>query len=246
MVDSGAEASVIDSHYARNLNLVPFGHFNQMATNSLVNLQWVHLGIYQVGEVELYNQILFSYEHLSERFETLNVMGILGYDFLSRFVTKIDYQRQRISFYSPNKVFYSAKGVTVDTPLQNKILMVPMIIDAQYSGKFALDLGSYSLSINYPYAKAHQLFKKKGHLQISSDIQGLFYERKIVANRIQIADYHLNQEYYTIPLEKSVGTNSLSQFDGLLGNNILKHFLLYLDYEKQQVTFEPYQKNVSK
>ena len=44
----------------------------------------------------------------------LDVVGILGFDFLSRFVTKVDYANQLISFYDPDSFKYTGNGHNID------------------------------------------------------------------------------------------------------------------------------------
>lgn len=54
---------------------------------------------------------------------------------------------------------------------------------------------------------------------------------------VEIAGFTLGEQVFSVPLEKS-GALGAREETGNLGNDILRHFVIYLDYERQQVIFE--------
>jgi hypothetical protein len=54
---------------------------------------------------------------LFERKAGMDVVGILGYDFMSRFVTRVGYSRERLSFYDPDTFVCRGPGKTLAAPL---------------------------------------------------------------------------------------------------------------------------------
>lgn len=238
IVDSGADMSVIDADYARQLGLKSQGRLLGNTTNNLVEFNFVNLKKYKIHGLKLYNQNILSYKGLASNFFEPNAVGILGYDFLSRFITKVNYSKQTISFYHPESFTYNGIGRRIDAPLQNKLFMVPMTINDKFNGRFGLDLGSFNVSMNYPFAKKNNLLNKKGIKRLSSDIANVFKELQIKSQSLSIADYKVANEIISFPLEKGLGTNSDGEMDGLIGNSLLRHFILYLDYKNQQLIFE--------
>lgn len=238
ILDSGSDASVIDSDYAMSIGLLPQGRLSGNVTSTLAEFSFVNLAVYQIQGIELYNQTILSYKNLAENFIEPEVVGILGYDFLSRFITKVDYAKRQVSFYHPDHFIYKGSGNRINAPLQNKLFMVPLVIDGTYRGNFGLDLGSFNVSLNYHFAKKNNFLNKKGVLRLSSDIADVFYELQSKSKSMAIAGYQVDNELLSYPIEKSRGTNSDAGMDGLIGNSLLRHFTLYLDYKNQQLIFE--------
>ncbi len=244
VLDSGADMSVIDHRYAEQLELPMYGKLSGNATSSLVSFSFAKLNNYLIKNnknqpaLDINKQIVLSYKGLAENFYEPEAIGILGYDFLSRFITKVDFAKRLVSFYDPENFTYQGAGTKIDAPLQNKLFMLPMTINERYKGHFGLDLGSYNVSLNYHFAQRHGLLNEPGVKRISSDISGVFEELQIMAKSLKIADYKVEHELYNFPLIKSNGTNSDGEMDGLLGNSLLRHFVLYLDYTKQQIIIE--------
>ena len=238
VLDSGADMSVIDADYADTLGLLPTGVLFGNATSSLAEFSFVNLGAYQLKGLELFDQTILSYKGLASKFYDPEIMGILGYDFLSRFITKVDYSNQHVSFYDPDNFVYKGSGHRVDAPLQNKLFMLPMKIDENFKGRFGLDLGSFDVSMNYLFAKRNNFMTTAGIQRLSSDISGIFYEFQIKSQSMEIAGYRVNNELITFPIKEGIGSNSNEEIDGLIGNTLLRHFTLYLDYKNQQLIFE--------
>ena len=238
VLDSGADMSVIDADYADRLGLIKNGVLKGNATNSLAEFSFVHVDAYQVKGVELKDQTILSYEGLASKFYEPEIVGILGYDFLSRFITKIDYANRHVSFYDPDTFVYKGHGHRVDAPLQNKLFMLPMRVNETSKGRFGLDLGSFDVSMNYRFANMNNFFNAAGVKRLSSDISGMFYEQQIKTQSMEIAGYQVKNELITFPLAEGSGMNSNEELDGLVGNALLRHFTLYLDYKNQQLIFE--------
>ena len=146
VLDSGADMSVIDADYAEKLGLLPTGVLLGNATSSLAEFSFVKLEAYQVRGLELFDQTILSYKGLASNFYEPEIVGILGYDFLSRFITKVDYSNHHVSFYAPEFFVYEGKGHRIDAPLQNRLFMLPVIINGLHKGRFGLDLGSFDVS----------------------------------------------------------------------------------------------------
>jgi hypothetical protein len=237
LVDSGADTSVIDRHYAEYLNFRQEGLLKGHGKSTSVDFGFVEVTGFELPGIRFQPQIMLSFEGLSSRSYDPVMMGLLGYDFLSRFVTKIDYAQQKISFYHPDSFHYQGNGHVIDAPLQNKFFVFPMTID-DISGRYALDLGAFDTSLNYDFAMKHRLYNKKGVMRLSSDIGGILREKKLRSKVIKLAGYDILSELYSIPLDKGKGSSSGDEISGFVGNRLLKHFILFLDYKHQRLIFE--------
>jgi S1-C subfamily serine protease len=56
---------------------------------------------------------------------------------------------------------------------------------------------------------------------------------------LEIAGFAIDRPRLTIPDEAGPGTAAVGELAGNLGNSLLRHFVLTLDYGKQQVIIEP-------
>ena len=238
VLDSGADMSVIDADYADSLGLIPKGVLRGNATSSLAEFSFVNVDAYQVPGLEFHDQTILSYRGLASKFYEPEIVGILGYDFLSRVITKIDYSNRQISFYDPETFVYQGHGHRVEASLQNRLFMLTMGVNEAAQGRFGLDLGSFDVTLNYRFARKHGFLKNKGIKRFSSDLSGMFYEQQIKTQSIEIAGYQVRNELISFPLTEGIGTNSNEELDGLIGNTLLRHFTLYLDYKNQQLIFE--------
>jgi glycosidase len=162
----------------------------------------------------------------------------MGHDFLSRFVVKIDYAGRTLSFYHPDRFEYKGEGRVVDAPLRNKIFSLPAIVDDKYNGRWTLDIGAFDVSFHYPYAKENGLLERKGVDRISADLGGQHGERTIRFRSMEIGGYKVLNPLINIPLNMGKGSNVSREIIGNIGNTLLRHFTLYLDYKRQRVIIE--------
>ena len=82
---------------------------------------------------------------LFERTSDLDISGILGYDFLSRFVTRVDYAREELTLYDPELFEYAVDGARVEASLVGDTFAVPVSVDGVPAGRWAVDLGEWQV-----------------------------------------------------------------------------------------------------
>ena len=90
------------------------------------------------------------------------VDGILGFDFLERFVTEIDYEAQRIRLYDPATYRYEGAGssIPIDISLRQPYIEARVLRkeDAPAPGRFEIDTGSMdALNLNTPFAASNRI-----------------------------------------------------------------------------------------
>lgn len=239
VLDSGASMSVIDADYAESLGLNPEGSIGGFGFGELFTLSFVRLPPCRVGELALPAQTIHAYKGLAESsYEPVRV-GILGYDFLSRFVTRIDYARHTISFYRPESFIYRGPGKVVDAPLKYRTFSLSARVDDLPEARFSLDLGAHRSSLHHPFAARHGLLKRPGVQTVSKGMAGFSFETLSAFERMEIAGFAIERPRLTIPDEAGPGTAAVGELAGNLGNSLLRHFVLTLDYGKQQVIIEP-------
>ena len=237
-LDSGASISLVDSTFAAELGLKAEGDIKGAGAGNTLQFSFVDLPPLRIKGIEFREQkaasagFLKPYAHRHFGFE---VVGILGYDFLSRFVTKIDYANETLSFYEPDAFEYRGNGVVLEAPLMGNTFSVPVTVDGTYSGTWSLDLGAGGVSFHYPFAEEHDLLDLKGIEGLGFGAGGESGKRTVQFETIEWAWFTIRNPLIGMPLQMGEGAFRRSELIGNLGNSLFRHFVLYLDYERQQV-----------
>ncbi len=241
-IDSGASMSVIDSDYALKLGLTPKGEMKGRGAGKTIKVSFVTIPAYSISGIRFDRQKIaaINISGLFRKHFGMEVAGLLGYDFLSRFVTRIDYANERLSFYSPDRFKYTdqGQGKIVEAPLKGNLFTVPMGVDGKYSGRWTLDLGAGGTSFHYPAAEKYGFLNLKGIEQIGEGAGGEFKARTVQFQSLEFTGFSIPQPLIDFPLEKGVGAFASQEILGNIGNALLRRFVLYLDYRNQRVIVE--------
>jgi hypothetical protein len=238
IIDTGASVTVLDTEYAEELGLETAGKMKGYGAGTTVEATFTELPPFRVEGIEFDSQsvAVLPIKNLLKR-AGLDVVGILGYDFLSRFVVKIDYANELLSFYDPELFKYAGGGRVIDHPLKERFFVVPMTVDGVYSGDWTLDIGAGGTSFFYPFAEEHGFLEMDGVESLAGGAGGFHSTKTLKFDSLEIAGFTLAEPLISTPLQTG-GAFGSTEGTGNLGNSVLRHFVLYLDYERQHVIFE--------
>ncbi|MCK4606742.1 MAG: aspartyl protease family protein [candidate division Zixibacteria bacterium] len=241
LLDSGADISVVDSAYAEELGLKQEGSLTGVGAGNKVQISFVMLPPFSVGGIQFNEQSVGSAGFVSSlvrRHMGMDAVGILGYDFLSRFVTRIDYAGETLTFYNADSFVYDGNGVVLDASIKGKCHSVPMAVEGKYNGVWSLDLGAGGCSFHYPFADENSLLKMDGIRRLGFGAGGSSENLVLQFQNLEFAGFEIKNPRVSAPLSKGVGAFSRKELIGNLGSSLFRHFVLYLDYERQQVIVE--------
>jgi hypothetical protein len=238
IIDTGASVTVVDTEYAERLGLETAGKMRGYGAGTTVEATFTELPPFAVEGIEFDSQsvAVFPIRKLLKR-AGLDVVGILGYDFLSRFVVKIDYAKELLSFYDPATFQYAGDGKVIEEPMEDRFFVVPMTVDGVYAGNWTLDIGAGGTSFFFPFAERNGFLERDGVEGRAGGAGGYHPTRTIRFETAEIAGFTLEHPLISIPLQTG-GAMGNTEGTGNLGNSVLRHFVLYLDYERQQVILE--------
>jgi hypothetical protein len=240
-LDSGAGATVVEKRFASALGLKLLGTLKGKGAGSVVEASFTSLPALSLPGIEFGEQkvAVINLHWLFSEWMDLDVAGILGFDFLSRLVTKIDYANRLISFYHPDYFQYKGPGVVLDAPIsQSNSFNLPVTIDGKYGGKWRLDTGAGGMWFHYPFAEKHGLLDRSGVYGMSAGAGGSGIHLNVQFQTMEFAGWTIKNPVVALPLGKGEGAFGDESLTGNIGNSLLRHFVIYLDYPHEKVIVE--------
>lgn len=230
--------SVIDREYALEHKLKIEGSIKGYGFGELFDLGFVSIPGYKVGTISFESQKCYVSEGLRAKSYEPEIYGILGYDFLSRFVVELDYDNQVVTFHKPEHFTYEGKGTILDAPLKYRTFTLPVTLENKFKSRWTVDLGSYHSSIHYQFAEKTGLLGRPGVDTVSQGMSGISFETTAAFGCLAIDRFQLPNQLLSYPGQKGQGATALGEIGGNIGNSTLRHFHVFLDYPKQQIILE--------
>ncbi len=241
ILDSGAGVTVIEREFATALGLEQEGKLVGQGATTTAEFSFSVLPPFEIAGLEFDSQkvAVFSINDIVRKVFGFEIGGILGYDFLSRLVTKVDFANEMLTFCDPDSFTYTGTGVILDTPLsKSNKLQIPITVDGKYSGLWDLDLGAGGMTFFYPYAEEHGLLGRRGITRVAFGVGGGQESKTAQFDSISMAGFTVTTPLIEIPAVKGTGAFSSSEITGNAGNDFLSHFTLFLDYKRERVIVE--------
>jgi outer membrane lipoprotein-sorting protein len=242
ILDTGAGASCIDRDRAKQMGLVQVGKFEARGVGGSDSASVLKLDKLSLGGLEILNQtvVAISFKELN-KYEGREIDGILGYDFISRFVAEVDYQNKSLKIYDPEFYRYDGKGQTFDISLDGNVPGIKGLVDGKIEGYFHIDTGSRSgLDLHAPFVNKYGFMKQyPKYLDTFSGV-GVGGKSKGVISRIksfQLGDFIISNPVTGFSLAEE-GAFASVKTDGNIGGGILKRFKVIFDYSKNQMILE--------
>ncbi len=241
MIDSGAGMTVVDSTFAVEMGF-PLGERMMGAgAGGMASFYMTKMPGFSIEGASFEEQTCIAYpiRNIMGRFVDIEVEGILGYDFLSRFVTLIDYEMALISFFEPDS-FESPPGAAVmEAPLIHNVFSVEASLDSICRGTFLIDTGASNSMLQKSFAEEHGLSDgREGKDIVILGAGGEEYAFLTRFDSFEIGGFSVEDPVFAIS-ETDSGIAAFKGISGIIGNDILHRFDLILDYKRQRIRLEP-------
>ncbi len=171
--------------------------------------------------------------------------GLLGGDFLSKIVLQINYDKSTVSFSDPNCFNVSSGGQIIPLEIISRVPLckakiTPEGSDQFIEGLFILDTGVRMTFFNTPFTSKNKLIEKSK--RTVKNIVGFGIGGKAVGivgrlGSIKIGNFTLENPIAQLCNEMK-GVEASTDFDGIIGADILSRFHVIFDYTHKHLILE--------
>jgi aspartyl protease/PDZ domain-containing protein len=248
LYDTGASLTVIDSAYAAGIGLKTEGRIQGEGAGATGSGTFARVGSLEVASpdsdgVELDNleAAVIDLNHILAPYFWRDVAGVIGFDFIVRFVNEIDYDRRVLVLHDPAKFEYHGAGAAIPMTLAGHAPVAKLTLDSEVDGDFRIDVGSGStVDLHAPFVRRYSLDKDMppGVDVVSGGFGGTFQSRVTRAKSLAIGPYTWQKPLVSLSGAEG-GAFSSEDYAGNVGNQLLERFKVTLDYERRVLHLEP-------
>jgi predicted aspartyl protease len=236
ILDTGATHTVITPPTAEALGLTtyPVGNGQKAALNTSITI-----GTATASGLTVY--VFDPLQAVSLRLDNgINYHGIIGADFLSQFVTTIDYRRNRLSFepapdassptHTPKAASTNDASIRVPFEIVNNLIQAKGTINGRGPLTFLVDTGAAETVITPRAAKALNL---KG--QSSATQPGVWF---VTLEKIAAGKAAMERVPAIIHMPAQENPHSVP-YHAILGHSYLSRFKVTINYRAKVLLLEP-------
>jgi len=242
LFDTGAGVNLLSANLARKLGLKLDAEGAALGTSSPASVQVhkTHIDTLQIGDLQLRDQIFYVIDLPDEDGAP---SFAVGYELLRRFAVRMDFDKQRLTFFDGPHFHYSGSGTRVPLRIQGNAFMVQAFI-GDASGWFELDSGNESGTMMFTnFTVKNDMVQALGAHFLAYNGRGFAgpspqaYLARVDTMRIgAVRVPSIIGRFSTDPSDKR-------ELDGNIGQNILNHFTEVFDCMHGQVYFEATKKS---
>lgn len=238
VIDTGAGMTVLNKAFAEELGLELQGELKGQGSGGTVIAGLTNLPPYSIKGIRFQGQTVAVID-MSELIRRLglDVAGILGFDFLSRFVTKVDFANELVSFYEPETFGYTGDGQVLDIHIDNSVFSVQATLDGIHTGSWLFDLGAGTTHLDGRYALRGGYTKKDGVLRMGHGAGNEYQLKDVRCDSMQFAGFTVYEPEISF-LYGGTDTTFVADRIGVLGNSLFQNFVLYCDYAGERLIVE--------
>jgi hypothetical protein len=249
ILDTGAGGSFFDLTVARQLGL-PLGASFSVRGVGAGTLQGAQV---KKGFVTLAGTGIDQPVTSAIDFSTLppreghRIDGILGYDFIDRFVVAIDYAKQELRLYDRDDFHYQGPGTSLPVTLIGNHPHVDAEVRLEdgtiIKGRMVVDVGAAaSLSLTKPWVDEHHLRNRIGPTVHRRGGGGVGGETEFEVGRVaalRLGNVELSRPITALYGDSAGVFSERGSYVGNIGGEILRRFTVFLDYQDKRMILEP-------
>jgi hypothetical protein len=174
----------------------------------------------------------------------IDVHGIIGGDLFEDFVVKIDYAKQKLSFYDPETFKYPKCKSCESFPLDFYggkpyiDLYVTNSEGKEHKVKLLIDSGGGDSLWLFPHSDPNIFIPEKNFDDyLGRGLSGPIFGKRAKLNQLRIGNFNIFDANVSYPDSTSMVTmHANKERNGTLGAGILKRFQVIMDYPNRKIT----------
>ena len=248
ILDTGASLTAIDANYAREIGITPEGGASVQGIAASGSMQFGRVKSIALTQdkssvtLKDFRAALLDFSEGSKLVLWKKAHGLLGADFLNRFVVEIDYDALVVRLHDPATFSSKDAGEPIPFELYQGIPVVEMTLDGRCTGKFMVDVGnSFHTTVHGSLVRSCRMIggKKRKEVQVmGGGIGGGFVGTLCRLDSLQIGPFGWTEPVATLALHTSGGIGS-QDISGNIGNDLLERFRCTYDYAHQTLYLDP-------
>jgi hypothetical protein len=259
LLDTGCSITAIDREYAYSIGLASEGNLSLQGVSGSDEGAFARIQSLRVsgssGSVAV-RDLKVALLDLGEGFEAVmwrKAAGLIGYDFLGRFVLEVDYDRNVVTLRDPRTFRYKGKTRPIPMRLYGGIPTIDVSTGSPQNstgpagesctGEFIVDTGnSFGLDIHGSMVRRCQILndvQDRKQIEVyAGGIGGGAINWFTRLDHVQIGEHELAEPVTGLSLG-AFGLHGSHEISGNVGNGVLERFKLIVDYERRQLYLEP-------
>lgn len=176
-----------------------------------------------------------------------SIEGLVGSQLFLRLVVEIDYFNESVTLHNPATYRYSGAGESIPLTMEGDYLFVPAKIHASgarsFDGRYLIDTGGgwVTAVLTTPFSRANNFPSRQDPMVVDRSLAGLGGETQLVITRatsFQIGKFVLRNPVLYASRDEG-GALATTEFDGVIGSEILRRFKVIFDYPHRRLILEP-------
>lgn len=172
----------------------------------------------------------------------IKIDGIIGFSFLSRYLVKINFDSLQISVFTPGFVNYPPNGQMLHPSFQGLPIIPITIKDSRkFASNYFFDTGAgLCLLLSSKFNQDSSILLKR-RKPVEIEVQGMGGKKRMrlsLIKELQIGNYKF-RKVPTYLYDDEFNVLSYPDRTGLVGNDILRHFNLIINYRQKEIYLTP-------
>lgn len=234
LLDTGAGGNILHQQRLSQLGLTPSGDVEATGVAGEARASFVDVDLFELGNLSLLGQSWMALDFTNlEPVLGSDVLGVLGYDALSRVVVEIDYLTRTVKLSDPGSFRPRPDAVPIPLRLDSNVPTAQVQINGR-PGWVHVDTGSNNtLDLTGPFVEEHRLLETQEELTASGlvGLGGLGRSLRGRLDHLQLQAF----EFEGLPVyfhEEGEGIFANRAVAGILGAGILRQFHCAFDYSR--------------
>ncbi len=167
--------------------------------------------------------------------------GVLGHDFLEQYIVEFDYRLGGVRLHPPGRIVGGEAGRVAVRTSGNRVVVgarLHLSDGGTLAATLLVDTGSSSgISLNSPFAERHGLEARFPSTELSAavGVNGMTVRAVMYLSGVSIGETDLPVTRVALSRDRT-GLSASTEFDGVIGAAVLRHFTVVVDYHRRELT----------